>query len=77
MLYTTQTPTFLFSASGGKSLHKLTCIFIHLKGRKQDRSAQGTMKRVTLQVSLLSFLFFFFFLSQEGFVYEMERWSLE
>lgn len=47
------TLTLLFSSLGEKS--KLTYIFIY---PKQGHSAQGTMRRVTLQLSFLPFLLF-------------------
>lgn len=68
---------FLFSSSGGKSLDHLTCIFIYLKGGKQDPSAQGAMKMVTVQISVTSFFFGGWGEPQEGFLDGMEGWSLE
>lgn len=74
IFYITPTSTFLFSSSGAKSLDQLTCIFLYLKGRKQDHSAQGTVKMITCQISFISF---FNFWPQEGFLYGMEGWLLE
>lgn len=69
-IYTNNYFFIFFSRSRWTDLH------FHLPiGRKQDYLAQGTMKRITLQISFFSFLFFF--PPQEGFLYGKEGWSLE
>lgn len=65
----TQTPAFLFSFADGKGLDTLTCIFICLKKKKREHSAQGALRRESPEIDFVSFI-----ASPEGFLYGMEGW---